>query len=59
MKIFFICAIIFSNCAFAYHSGTNMNYPVKEEAVYQDKRQPASEVKEAVKPAPSKVAPKQ
>jgi hypothetical protein len=59
MRIFLICAMIISNFAFAYHSGTNMNYPVKEEAVYQDKRQPASEVKEDVKIAPSKVAPKQ
>lgn len=59
MKYILLASLIISGSAFAYHSGTNMNYPVKEDAVYQDKRQPASVIKEVAKPQPSKVAPKQ
>ncbi len=58
MKFILLVSLI-SGSAFAYHSGTNMNYPVKEEAVHQDKRRPASDIKEVTKSQPSKVAPKQ
>lgn len=56
MKHLFIATLFLSTSAFAYHSGTNANYPVKEDAVQQEKREPAAVTKEE-KPEPAKVAP--
>ena len=59
MKFILLTTLFISGSAFAYHSGTNMNHPVKENAIHHDKRQPASVIKEVAKPQPAKVAPKQ
>lgn len=59
MKFILLTSLLISGSVFAYHNGTNTNHPVKEDAIHQEKRQPASEIKEVVKPQPAKVAPKQ
>ncbi len=59
MKFILLASLVISGSAFAYHSGTQTSHPVKEDAIHQDKRGPASAVKEVGKPEPAKVAPKQ
>lgn len=59
MKFILLASLVISGSAFAYHNGTQTNHPVKEDAIHQEKREPASAVKEVVKPEPAKVAPKQ
>ncbi len=58
MKFIIIASIVVSGSAFAYHNGTNTNHPVKEDAIHQDKRDPASVIKEVAKPGPAKNTPK-
>lgn len=59
MKYILLASLVISGSAFAYHNGTQTNHPVKEDAIQQEKREPASVVKEVIKPEPAKVAPKQ
>lgn len=59
MKFILLTSLLVSGLAFAYHSGTHTNHPVKEDAVQNDKREPASDEKKLTKPEAQKVAPKE
>ena len=55
MKFILLASLMISGSAFAYHNGPQTNHPVREDAILQEKREPASAVKEVAKPEPAEV----
>jgi hypothetical protein len=59
MKFILLASLMISGSAFAYHNGPQTNHPEREDAILQEKREPASAVKEVAKPEPGKITEKQ